>query len=113
MTTPSQPSSFELRATKIATGSEDERGVLVFVGEFIVAILIRLDASFYESAKGSWYLEVGFGACEGVPEPFERLSDGLLWIADRLGMRNDNLSSELAEADRIFDATSGEVPGSP
>jgi hypothetical protein len=65
------------QTARIATGSEDECGVLVLAGNRIVAILVRLDAPFHGDAQGRWFLEVGFGRCVGTPAPFERLSDGL------------------------------------
>ena len=90
-----------LQPAKIATGC-DETGILVLAEDRIVAILIRLDASCHEELQGRWFLEVGFGRCAGTPEPFERLSDGLLWIARQLDEEVTALADVLAEVDRAF-----------
>ena len=107
-----QHTRLTLQPARIATGS-DEAGVLVLAEGRIVAILVRLDAPFHGDAQGRWFLEVGFGRCAGTPAPFERLSDGLLWIAQRLDEDVTDLADLLAEADRVFIRAAGDGTGVP
>lgn len=87
---------------KVATGSEDEHGALVFLGDHLVAILVRLDASYHDVLRGFWHLEAGFGPCAGVADPFRGLSDGLRWIGARLGLSDLDVGEALREADLRF-----------
>ncbi len=75
---------YRLEPARIATGSEDDHGVIIRIDGQVTAILVKLEAPYHESDRGFWYLEAGFGPCAGNPPPFERLIDGLLWIAARL-----------------------------
>ena len=102
-----------LQRSRIATGSEDESGVIVRVDDRIVAILVRLDANCHEEARGSWHLEAGFGSCAGAPQPFARLSDGLAWIAGRLGIDVGTCVELMADADRIGDAVAAVAAAGP
>lgn len=104
-----QATRFTLRPAKIATGDGDgdETGVLVLTGDRIVAVFVRLDAAFYEDAKGSWHLEVGFGQCAGTPTPFRTLFEGLQWIAGRLGFDAKQLADDLAGLDLAFSSPQG------
>ena len=97
------PSRYALEPARIAVETGDEAGVIVRVDGCVVAILIRLDSSFYAQDRGRWYVEAGFGRCAGtLPATFERLSEGLLWIAERRGDEAEVPPDFLAEADRTF-----------
>jgi hypothetical protein len=112
-----QHPGLKLQPARIATGS-DETGVLVLAEGRIVAILVRLDAPFHGNLRGRWFLEIGFGRCAGTPEPFERLSDGLTWIARRLDEEAAVSTNAFAGADRFIiraaeDGTGARSPPSP
>ena len=95
--------SFTLRPVALATDMPDNKGVLVFAEEKLIAILSRLDASFHGKAKGKWFLEIGFGSGDHhVPAPFDQLSDAVRWIADTLLPDGDVSARQLAEIDRSF-----------
>ena len=68
---------------RLATDTADEEGRLVFVGNYLVAVLVQL-AEGHETA-GHWFLEHGFGKL-GVPVPptFPDLQAGETWIMGRL-----------------------------
>ncbi len=90
---------YALEPVKVAVSKHDENGVIVRVNDRIVAVLIRLDAAFYNEDRGHWYLEAGFGLCAGfAPAPFAELSDGLVWIAKRLGDGLRDFGKVIAEA---------------
>jgi hypothetical protein len=102
---------FALQSIKVPHGGEDEAGVLVFVDDRLVAILVRLDAPFYDEAQGRWNLEIGFDRCAGTPSPFERLSGGLAWVAQRLGLTSSELDDELLAADHAFSTGAASATG--
>lgn len=52
-------------SVKVAAGEEGE-GLLVFDGEWLVAVLVRL-SRLHGAQAGWWYLEKGFGGFD-VPE---------------------------------------------
>ena len=73
-----------LEPVRVATGADDEEGRLVFAGERLVAVLVRLSAQHQELA-GHWFFEAGFGRLDGPLHPaFEELSEAQAWIAQRL-----------------------------
>ena len=47
-----------LQPVKVETGSADQEGQLVFDGEFLVAVIVKLSDE-HDVAK--WFLEAGFG----------------------------------------------------
>lgn len=75
-----------LRPVLVETGCPDEQGRLVFHGERLVAVLVRLSDQHGDMA-GRWYLEHGFGRLDDGPvRPcFEGLDAARDWIARRLG----------------------------
>ena len=99
MTPPGGPCTLE--PALVATGSDDESGVIVRVGGRIAAIFVRLDAAWHEADRGRWFLEAGFGACAGAPAPFPRLADAVRWVAGRTGLDPGGLEEAIAEAGRI------------
>ncbi len=75
---------FEFRPVRVGTGF-DEEGLLVFAGERLIAVLVRLSHED-EIAPGHWFLEIGFGLLNGVRHPtFADLDAAQDWIARRLG----------------------------
>ena len=76
--------SLHLQAVRLATGSRDEEGELVFVDGCLVAVLVRLSDEHDEEA-GMWFLEAGFGRVDHPhPPKFVDLEEAQAWIADQL-----------------------------
>ncbi len=76
--------NLRLQPVKVGTGSADQEGQLVFVGDFLVAVLVRLSDQ-HESRAGTWYLEAAFGRAEDRMAPlFADLSEAQYWISKRL-----------------------------
>lgn len=72
-----------LTPVRLGTDTADEDGRLVFAGDFLVAVLVRL-AEGHE-AVGHWFLEHGFGRLHvTVPPTFSDLQAAENWIANRL-----------------------------
>lgn len=73
-----------LQPVRVRTGSEDERGLLVFADGALVAVLVCLSDAHGEDA-GRWFLEAGFGSLAS-PQPgkFADLDAAETWIAGRL-----------------------------
>ncbi|TPG52502.1 hypothetical protein EAH89_18245 [Roseomonas nepalensis] len=72
-----------LTPVRLGTDAADEDGQLVFAGDFLVAVLVRL-AEGHE-AVGHWFLEHGFGRLHvTVPPTFSDLQAAKHWIAGRL-----------------------------
>jgi hypothetical protein len=68
----------------VETGGEDEEGCLVFAGDRLLAVLVRLSAQHGDKA-GQWFLEHGFGRLDGTLHPtFRDLEAAKNWIAARL-----------------------------
>jgi hypothetical protein len=63
------PPSIRLQPAKLATYSADRTACLTFVDGVLVAVLVRLDDPGHGKARGSWFLEVGFGPCETANPP--------------------------------------------
>ncbi|WP_211257556.1 hypothetical protein [Muricoccus aerilatus] len=72
-----------LAPVRVGTGTEDEEGRLVFAGDRLVAVLVRL-AEGHE-AEGHWFLEHGFGRLDvPLPPTFSDLQAAEQWIATKL-----------------------------
>jgi hypothetical protein len=90
---------FTIQPASIGTDCEHARGILVSVENRIIAVFTQLSAEYHGDARGFWFLEAGFGRCAAPPrEPFERLSEGLAYLARNVTA----LREELAIADREF-----------
>lgn len=75
--------SISLRPVRVATGL-DEDGLLVFVNDYLVAVLVRLTDRHGEEA-GKWFLETGYGRLDGPRHPiFADLDAAQRYIVDRL-----------------------------
>jgi hypothetical protein len=69
---------------QVETGSDDTESRLVFAGERLVAVLVRL-SDRHESDAGKWFLEVGFGRVDDPRKPiFVDLREAEHWISGRL-----------------------------
>lgn len=49
-----------LQPVQVATGSRDTEGLLVFAGDYLVAVLVQLSNAQY-AKTGMWFLEAAFG----------------------------------------------------
>ena len=67
---------------RIATGSSDEDGVLLFADGRLVAIVVRLSDPSHGNMRGHWYLEWAFGDsyCAPCPEPFPDVEAAEEWL---------------------------------
>lgn len=75
----------DLRPVRVGTGSADEEGRLVFAGDRLVAVLVRLSEQ-HEALAGQWFLEHGFGELDTLEHPtFPDLDAAREWIACCLG----------------------------
>jgi len=52
--------TLHLQPVRVATGSDDRDGQLVFVDGFLVVVLVQLSGQHGADA-GMWFLEAGFG----------------------------------------------------
>lgn len=76
--------TLRLQPVKVATGSADQEGQLVFKDEFLVAVLVSLSDD-HEDDAGKWFLEAGFGwISEPVAAVFLDLDTAQQWIEARL-----------------------------
>lgn len=74
---------------RIATGSSDEDGFLLFADGRLVAIFVRLSDPSHGEMRGRWFLECGFGDWYSarVPEPFTTVDAAEQWLAEQFGSR--------------------------
>ena len=84
-----------LTPVRVGTGTEDEDGRLVFAGDRLVAVLVRLAEEHDEA--GHWFLEHGFGKLDvPVPPTFSDLQAAETWILARLsGVANGDATLAL------------------
>ena len=76
--------SLRLQPVQVATGSNDTESLLVFAGDFLVAVLVRLSDD-HGAEAGMWFLEVGFGRVDDPRQPkFADLDAAQAWIRGRL-----------------------------
>jgi len=77
-----------LTPVQVGTDAADEDGRLVFAGDRLVAVLVRL-AEGHDDA-GHWFLEHGFGRLDvPLPPTFSDLQAAGSWIAGRLSSMAD------------------------
>jgi hypothetical protein len=75
-----------LQPVTVGTGP-DEEGMLVFVHDRLVAVLVRL-SEIHEGlgVAGQWFLETGYGLRSGARAPtFGDLAAAQTWITEHLG----------------------------
>ena len=73
---------FRTETIKIATGSDDEEGMLVFDDQHLLAVFVRLaDRAHEPGLAGMWNLEIRFDApsCDGNPV-FPDAAQALAWL---------------------------------
>ena len=76
--------SLHLQPVNVATGSHDTESNLVFVEDFLVAVLVQLSEG-HEDDAGMWFLEAGFGQFDSPDQPkFSDLDEAQAWIERRL-----------------------------
>ena len=75
----------EFQPVKVATGSVDEEGRLVFYDGKLIAVLVRLDDPDHGPALSQWSLEAGFNGVDSVKPPlFANLTAAERWIGRQL-----------------------------
>lgn len=76
--------SITLQPVRVATGSADEEGCLVFADARLIALLVRLSEQ-HENFAGHWFLEAGFGRLDGTEHPiFPDIEAATVWLDERL-----------------------------
>lgn len=65
--------TLKLEHVQVCTDSADQEGRLVFIGDLLLAVLVRLSDQHAGSA-GLWYLEAGFGLLAHKDAPFSTTS---------------------------------------
>ncbi len=77
--------SLLLQPVRVATGSLDEKGCLVFdQDQRLISLLVQLSDE-HEDLAGHWFYEAGFGPMDGPDHPtFPDLDAMRDWIARRL-----------------------------
>ena len=77
--------SLFLQPVRVATGSPDENGCLVFDDDQkLVALLVQLSDE-HEDEAGLWFYEAGFGPMDGPDHPtFPDLDAAQEWITMRM-----------------------------
>ena len=76
---------FHRQRVRLAPGTPDRDGVLVFGNGELLAVLVRLTAETHDGLGGSWFLEAGFGYCQCQSAPlFQDLEESEQWIADQM-----------------------------
>lgn len=75
-----------IQPVRVATGSADEEGCLVFADSRLVAVLVQLSDQ-HGDAEGDWFLEAGFGRLARPEHPtFADLGAAQDWIGGRLAL---------------------------
>ena len=77
--------SLFLQPVRVATGSPDEKGCLVFDSDQkLIALLVQLSDE-HEGEAGHWFYETGFGPMDGPDHPsFPDLDAAQEWITQRM-----------------------------
>ncbi len=78
--------SLSLQPVRVATGSPDEKGLLVFDSERrLIAVLVQLSDEHEGNVAGHWFYEMGFGPMDGPDHPtFPDLDVAQEWITKRM-----------------------------
>jgi hypothetical protein len=57
----------------------------VFADRQLVAVLVRLEDAVHENKRGGWFLEAGFGPCNGSRQPvFGSLQEAQAWVQEQV-----------------------------
>ena len=79
------PSAISLQKVRVQTNSDDQEGRLVFFGDRLIAVLVRLTDQAHDRLVGAWFLEAGFGPCEPAFAPlFDTLDNAREWLQMRM-----------------------------
>ena len=74
-----------LQPIPVMTGSQDQEGRLVLADGQLVAVLVRLADEVHGDKRGGWFLEAGFGHCDGPQHPvFASLDEAEIWVRRRI-----------------------------
>ncbi len=73
-----------LQPIPVMTGSQDHEGRLVLVDGQLVAVLVHLSDEMHGEERGRWFLEAGFGRCDGHHPVFESLDEAQTWVCRRI-----------------------------
>ena len=74
-----------LQPIPVMTGSRDHEGRLVLANGQLAAVLVRLADEVHGADRGGWFLETGFGPCDGPAHPvFESLDEAQAWVRGRI-----------------------------
>jgi len=74
-----------LQPIPVMTGSQDHEGYLVLVDGQLAAVLVRLADEVHGADRGGWFLETGFGPCDGPVYPvFKSLDEAEAWVRRRI-----------------------------
>jgi len=72
----------EFRPVRVATGSDDNEGLLAFAGEQLIAVLVRL-SELHADLAGSWFVEATFGLRD-AHRSFADLDSAQEWLLSEL-----------------------------
>jgi len=84
----STDSQVAFRPIRLSSHWGAEEAWLGLVGDQLVSILVRAGDRASKN-EGSWYLEIGFGSCQGEGRLFPSLDAAAHWIESQ--MRQDGL----------------------
>ena len=73
-----------LQPIPVMTGSQDHEGRLVLVDGQLAAVLVCLADEVHGADRGGWFLETGFGRCDGHHPVFESLDEAQAWVRGRI-----------------------------
>ena len=74
-----------LQPIPVMTGSQDHEGHLVLADGQLAAVLVRLADEVHGADRGGWFLENGFGPCDGPAHPvFESLDEAQAWVRGKV-----------------------------
>ena len=95
---------FILQPVKVATGTDDESGVVVLLDGRMVAVLVKLAAECHGDMAGHWHVEAAFGPVGQTASTFPQIAGALRWIAQRLGLAGAEVQLEIAAIGRGLSA---------
>jgi len=74
-----------LQPIPVMTGSQDHEGRLVLADGQLAAVLVRLSDEVHGEEQGGWFLEAGFGPCDGPEHPiFESFDEAEAWVRRKI-----------------------------
>jgi hypothetical protein len=93
---------FHRQAVHLASGTPDRDGVLVFGNGDLLAVLVQLTTETHKGLGGLWFLEAGFGYCQGRSAPlFQSPEEAERWIGDQMRLAGDRRSADASPQARI------------